>query len=1258
VKISCPNCPAAYELDDSRIPPAGLSIKCPRCKTPFIVHKPKPGDTSKVVKGSAVPLPGQAGAKPSLARPAGSRPPPSAVPLPGVPGVPGGYEQAEDAAASASPDAVPLPGIIGDEPPLDTTAVDFRPPLPGPAAPVPREQQQPPPRAQKPPSRAQPPPPPPLSVPPPMDFGAVPLPGLDDGPLPPARASSRPPAPRADPDEDYAAPAPAANPPAADDPFGLDFDLPPAASRPAFQQDEDFPAPPAESPPEPFADAAEPRPAASAMDDIFAVDVPEPAPPPPPASRPALVDEPGISFDFVEPPPPPRPSAPPPRADLLDFVDDKPDEDTALRPVEENALRPVAPETGLRPVEEAAVRSAGKSEKAEKAAKARRPPPTIAPSAPARFKGGSEDELSLDLDGHAGAPPAPRDDSKKVEQERKKQEKDDRKQRERAESARRKESQPDRVGPLLSNARERLRNPRVLGASVLGLLLLVVVAAGIRARSTPAGLFWMNSWIPSRKAASPTETRVIEKGMERLSDGSFAAAREALGMAAQLLAVLPDDDNVKSFFVLSASELKLAYNQVGGDWDQAKRVVEKIKANSWAQNRARGAFALATGDLAKGKLLLAPLGDRPDADLESIYLYAQSLILGGEQARGAQVLDNALKGKGGDSTKLLLLRGLVARQKGQLPEAAGFFERALQKSPGNGRALIELADVKLRQGDVKTTADLLDKTLQPDLRKTLDATEEGRASMLRGRLMAVNHRNKEAEAAYDHAVELDPASAEIREAYGEFRNSRREWEKAAKQFDAALASGNATPAGLAGAARAYLGTNRLLDADKRINEAVSKDNQSAHFIYMQGRVAEAIGKGDEAFKDYERALARKADLAEALAAEGQIFLARADKIKAQERLAAALKAPVRTSVEDEAVGDLALALGNKEQARDAFSSALLKDPEDPQAHAGMGKTLAVMGDLKAARVELEKALGQVDNDASLEYEYGSLLRRAGESDNALAALQKAVKIDGKDPRYRSRLGALLVERRDFEAAEAQLRQAVLMNDRYAEGQFFLARALAGQKKLAEAVDIARRAVELDADNPEYLYSLGLIYEQGQQVQDAIESFQKSIDKDPKSADTWEHLGQNFTIENRFNEAVNAFKKAADLDPKRARVWAEVGDSEQQSGDIDGAIRDFQKALAQDSSLPGVWSKLGVAYKDKDCKGCKTKAMDALRRGAQLDPTDAVAHHELGYMYKDDGRRKEAIAEFKRYLALRPDAGDLSTVQDDIYYLQEESRRAP
>ena len=52
MRIQCPNCPAAYELDDGRVPPAGLSIKCPKCKTPFTVHRPKAGERVQGVHSS------------------------------------------------------------------------------------------------------------------------------------------------------------------------------------------------------------------------------------------------------------------------------------------------------------------------------------------------------------------------------------------------------------------------------------------------------------------------------------------------------------------------------------------------------------------------------------------------------------------------------------------------------------------------------------------------------------------------------------------------------------------------------------------------------------------------------------------------------------------------------------------------------------------------------------------------------------------------------------------------------------------------------------------------------------------------------------------------------------------------------------------------------------------------------------------------------------------------------------------------------
>src|SRR6185503_11137905 len=99
----------------------------------------------------------------------------------------------------------------------------------------------------------------------------------------------------------------------------------------------------------------------------------------------------------------------------------------------------------------------------------------------------------------------------------------------------------------------------------------------------------------------------------------------------------------------------------------------------------------------------------------------------------------------------------------------------------------------------KAAGDLLAKALDTDVRKTLDASEEARGNMLRGRLLAQSHENKGAEAAFERAVALDPNAARIREAYGDFRLARREWDKAARQFEASIASGGASAAAYAGA---------------------------------------------------------------------------------------------------------------------------------------------------------------------------------------------------------------------------------------------------------------------------------------------------------------------------------------------------------------------------------------------------------------------------------------------------------------------------
>jgi predicted Zn finger-like uncharacterized protein len=974
------------------------------------------------------------------------------------------------------------------------------------------------------------------------------------------------------------------------------------------------------------------------------------APPPPPGADPfaappaGAVPLPGLDGELPEPSAGGSMGAPPSGPDLdAAFAPPPPDPsgslDDAFPVPDETALTPkkAVEETDLAPKQFAGAGSSAPDEDAPSfdfvaPGPAKRPPPSPAPA-----QAPPEPEM-LDFVGEPpkqspstgrGPPPVIAPTTPHVDKRKK------------------------RPAPREPSTRFRARNLIVL------LLLAAVggaVTMGVRAERTPAGLFWRNNLLAvSHGKPSAATLAVVAAGQAKLAQGTFSSAREALGAAAQLLGSAPDDDDAKSFFVLCAAELKVWYGQGGGDWDQARRVVEKIRGKGMAENRARGALALAVGDTTRARQLLSTLAE---TDLESAWLFSQALLRANDVQRAAQVLDRALKGQDAASPKLLIARGIVAKAQSGLAEASGFFEKALAAQPDHGRALVELADVKLLQNDTQQAAQLLDKALAPDARKTLDASEEARGAMLRGRLLAAQHHAKDAEAAFERAGQLDPNSVEVHAAYGAFRLYRREYDKAQKQLEMALALDPANPRVLADAARAYLGTNRLLEADKRIQEALARSSGDPMVLYAQGKVAEAIGKQEDAYKAYDKALQKKPDLAEALLAQGSIWLSRGDKQKAREKLEAVLKTPSRTAREEEAAGDLALDLGEGRTGKECYERALKLDQEDPQAHSGLGRAFAALGDLPGARAELEAALRQVDTDPLLHYEYGSLLRRIGDSQGALSAFQRAVQLDPKDYRFRSRLGALLVERREYEKAEAELRQARLGSDKYGETWFYLARALSGQGKLSEAIDTMRRAVELEPANAEYLYFQGLIFEQGQQVQDAVDSFQKSIAKGPRNADAYEHLGQNLNVQNRFLEAVSAFKKAAEIDPSRSRLWAQVAESQQQAGDLDAAIASYQKSLAQDPNQPGVWSKLGIAYKDRGCTGCKNRAIEALKRAQTVDPKDWVACHELGYLYKDDGRRAEAIAQFRKYLNLRPDAGDVDAVKDDIYYLQEQSRRTP
>ena len=96
MRVTCPSCQAAYNIDDQRIPPGGAKLKCSRCQALIPVRPGVPADPPPAMRfqEGAVPLPGLAGPVPPPPPPRTAAPPPPPVaagrspPPLGLPGLP------------------------------------------------------------------------------------------------------------------------------------------------------------------------------------------------------------------------------------------------------------------------------------------------------------------------------------------------------------------------------------------------------------------------------------------------------------------------------------------------------------------------------------------------------------------------------------------------------------------------------------------------------------------------------------------------------------------------------------------------------------------------------------------------------------------------------------------------------------------------------------------------------------------------------------------------------------------------------------------------------------------------------------------------------------------------------------------------------------------------------------------------------------------------------------------------------------------
>jgi tetratricopeptide (TPR) repeat protein len=777
--------------------------------------------------------------------------------------------------------------------------------------------------------------------------------------------------------------------------------------------------------------------------------------------------------------------------------------------------------------------------------------------------------------------------------------------------------------------------------------LVLVLAVGVGAGFTKQGYFFVRAF---RRGDSARVAALVAEARTALTRAEFTGDRAALDAAARALAQDPDALDAAAVHAIAAAHLELRHGAPPAALDQARRSADRLEAEEKGTLQAlatRLAVAVATepGPATapqENALEAAAAKAAPDADV--LALLARAALARGDGPRAAALFAKmeALKPgtpRGSYGTGL----ALVARRDAAGARAA--FERVLQATPGHLPSRLELAALADAAGDLAAVEAQLAWLLAEGADQKLAPAERARALALKASLLArVAQKAAEADAVFDQALKADGRLVEARITLAAHRLRRGDPAGAITALEpvAGQAPSNAPLAALR--IRSLAAAGRALDASSLADQALARNPGDPALLLAKAAALEASGKGAEAAGLFRDAAARDPAAFEPRLALGRIALAAGDLEKARAELAAAVEKGPREPAVHALLGELAAAEGDTTAAEKAYQATLALDPEYALAEIGLARLALARGDDAAARARLERALAVEPRNVEGQVELGGILWRAKDLPAAEKAFQGAVDQRPTHALALTRLGAVKLERGDADGALPRLTAAVAEDGKLAEARLWLGRALLKKGETPGAIAALQQAVALAPKRPDYHVQLGVALERSGALTEAIDAYRAASSADPKFAEAYERLGTLYFANGRFEDAAAAYEKAAGAAPKVSRYRIALADCRARLGRHEEAIRTYKEVLRTDPAAVQVYYKLARSVHESE--GPKA-ALALYERASKEERDNAMPHYFLGYAYKERGQKARAVAEFKRFLELKPDADEKKDIEGEI-----------
>jgi tetratricopeptide (TPR) repeat protein len=309
----------------------------------------------------------------------------------------------------------------------------------------------------------------------------------------------------------------------------------------------------------------------------------------------------------------------------------------------------------------------------------------------------------------------------------------------------------------------------------------------------------------------------------------------------------------------------------------------------------------------------------------------------------------------------------------------------------------------------------------------------------------------------------------------------------------------------------------------------------------------------------------------------------------------------------------------------------------------LSKALNAQGDPEEAFKYLQRALELDNSNDEVQITFASILASLQGTDAGIDHLDSLISKYGKVV-YMHAIGELLTNEERNQEAIQYYYDALEKNPKDKKILMALAKVLQKEKRYDEARDLFLDAAVLDPTDAEPLFMIGQLYLDSAKYADSLKQFEKVIKVNPHYPLAHYYAGQAHLKMQNYSEALQMAEQERLINPEIPESFILAGEVHFFKKQYLLCAEQYQKVLQKGLTTADTYVKLARCYR---LSGNFDSAETMLTEAQRLESGNPSIYKEVGALYHSKGSFIKAIAGYRRYLQLNPDAEDKKKIESLI-----------